>query len=79
MSRDGEAEAVTFGFDSAGLVSATDALSNTSRFYFDARGLLAKTVNPLGHTVRLAYDNQYNLIACTREDLHAESREVLLN
>jgi len=65
MSREGGAEAVTFGFDSAGQVTATDALGNSSRFFFDCHGLLAKTVNPLGNAVRLNYDNQYNLVAVT--------------
>ena len=65
MSRDGGAEAVTFSFDNAGLVTATDADGNTSKFYLDHRGLLAKVENPQGSTVRLNYDDQFNLTAIT--------------
>jgi YD repeat-containing protein len=61
MNRDGGAEAVTFSFGNAGLVAANDADGNSSRFYLDHRGLLAKVENPQGSTVRLAYDGQFNL------------------
>lgn len=65
MSRDGGAEAVTFSFDNAGLVTATDADGNASRFYLDHRGLLARVENPQGSTVRLAYDDRFNLTQIT--------------
>ncbi len=65
MSRDGGAEAVSFDFDNAGIVSATDAVNNTSRFYLDHRGLLAKVENPQGKAVRLNYDDKFNLTSVT--------------
>lgn len=65
MSRDGGAEAVTFSFDNAALVTATDAYGNTTKFYLDHHGLLAKVENPQGSTVRLAYDDRFNLTQIT--------------
>ena len=61
----GNAEAITFSYDSAGKVTATDALSHSSKFYFDNRGLLAKTEDPLGNGVHIAFDDSYNLVRLT--------------
>ena len=63
--RDGNAETVTFSYDSAGTVTATDALSDASEFYFDHRGLLAKAKNALSNAVQLSFDNDYNLTQVT--------------
>ena len=52
---------MTFGFDNAGLINASDPYGNTNRFFLDHRGLLAKVENAHGHTVRFAYDNRLNL------------------
>ncbi|MGE3311711.1 MAG: RHS repeat-associated core domain-containing protein [Limisphaerales bacterium] len=60
-----EEELATFGYDSAGGVTATDAQGTTGLF-FDHRGLLARTVNPLGHVTTSEFD----------EDLHPR-RQVL--
>ena len=62
---EGNAEAVTFAYDSAGRVAVTDALGNASRFYFDHRGLLAKTEDALGNAVHLAFDETSNLVSIT--------------
>lgn len=61
----GNAEAITFSYDSAGKVTATDALSQSSKFYFDNRGLLAKTEDPLGNGVHITFDDSYNLARLT--------------
>jgi RHS repeat-associated protein/uncharacterized repeat protein (TIGR01451 family) len=60
---EGNAEAVTFGYDTAGRVTVTDALGYASKFYFDHRGLLAKTEDAMGNAVHLAFDNDYNLVS----------------
>ena len=65
IRRDNNAEAVTFGFDNAGLVTATDAGGNITHFYLEHRGLLAKVENPQGNAVRLTYDDQYSLTSVT--------------
>jgi RHS repeat-associated protein/uncharacterized repeat protein (TIGR01451 family) len=60
---EGNAEAITFSYDTAGRVTVTDALGHASKFYFDHRGLLAKTEDALGNAVHLAFDNDYNLVS----------------
>ena len=57
---DGGAEEVRFGYDTAGGVTATDALNHTSRYFFDDRGLLVKTEDALGNAVSLAFDDNNN-------------------
>jgi len=63
--RDGNAEAVTFTYDTAGKVIATDALGGASKFYSDHRGLQVKTEDALGNAVHLAFDDNYNLARLT--------------
>jgi len=63
--RNGNAEAVTFAYDSTGKVTATDALGGASQFYFDHRGLLVKTEDALGNAVHLAFDDYFNLARLT--------------
>jgi len=60
-------ERVTFAYDSAGRVWATSVGSppGTTTFYFDDRGLLVRADDALGNTIRLAYDQQYNLVGIT--------------
>ncbi len=64
ISRDGEAERVTFAYD-AGKVIATDALGNSAKFYFDQCGLFVKTEDALGNAVSLTFDDKYNLVKIT--------------
>ena len=61
IGRDGGAEAVTFAYDSAGTVSATDALGGVTRYLFDYRGLMPRTQDALGHETSRAYDDRNNL------------------
>jgi YD repeat-containing protein len=62
---DGNAELVTFTYDTAGKVTATDAIPDSSHFYFDHRGLLVKAEDALGNAVHLAFDDHYNLVRLT--------------
>jgi RHS repeat-associated protein len=73
FSRDGGAEAVTFAYDSAGTVSATDADARTTRFFLDHRGLLAKMESPLGQMVTLKYDEHLNLTGVTDPAGHSQT------
>jgi len=63
--RDNNIELVSFAYDSAGKVTATDATGGSSKFYFDHRGLLVKTENALQHAVTLNFNEEYNLIRTT--------------
>ena len=58
-------EALTFTYNSTGLVTVTDALGNVSRFCFDHLGLLAKAEDALGNAVHLTFDDYYNLTCLT--------------
>jgi RHS repeat-associated protein len=53
-------ELTTFGYDSAGAVSVTDALG-TSSYFYDHRALLAKTVDPLGNITSSEFDSDLRL------------------
>jgi RHS repeat-associated protein len=64
-SRDGNAELVSFAYDTTGKVTATDALGHSSQFYFDHRGLLVKTEDALGNAVHLTFDDYFNLARLT--------------
>ncbi len=56
---------VTFSYGVGGQVTVTDALGNPTQFFYDHRGLLAKTVDALGNAVQLTYDNNYSLLSVT--------------
>ena len=51
----------TFNYLAGGEVSEIDALGNTTDYYFDYRGLVAKMVDPLGNTTTYSYDNNLDL------------------
>jgi YD repeat-containing protein len=63
--RDGGAEKITFSYDTAGTVTATDALGNPSQFFFDDWGTILKSTNPLGNSVLLSLDANRNLSSVT--------------
>jgi RHS repeat-associated protein len=64
-SRAGGVETVTYSFDNAGTVYATDALANVSKFFFDNRGLLVRMENPNGEVAQIGFDNRFNLTSLT--------------
>jgi YD repeat-containing protein len=63
--RDGGVERITFSYDTAGTVTATDALGNPSHFFFDDWGTILKSTNPLGNSVLLSLDANRNLSSVT--------------
>ena len=63
--RDGGAETITFSYDTAGTVTATDALGNSSEFRFDDWGTILKSTNALGNSVLLSLDEERNLESVT--------------
>jgi len=70
IARDDDQQRVTFAYDKAGRVTATDAAGGTTRFYFDHYGRLAKTEDPLGRAVGYAHDSQHNLTSLTGPEGH---------
>ena len=60
-------EALAFAYHD-GRVSVTDALSATTDFFFDYRGLLVKTRDPLGTSVLSSFDHRFNLTGITDAD-----------
>ena len=40
----------------------SDAAGNASQYFFDARGLLVKTIDPLGNVSSATYDSNDNLL-----------------
>ncbi len=62
--RDFGAENTTFSYDE-GQVSVSDALGDTTSYYFDNRGLLLQVQNPLQNTISHAYDSDLNLVSTT--------------
>jgi RHS repeat-associated protein len=65
------AEALTFSYGNGGQVTVTDALGNPTQFFYDHRGLLAKTQDALGNEVRLSFDDLYNLVSVTDPSGHS--------
>ena len=61
----GSPECTTFICDSAGCITATDALTNSTKYYFDHRGLLVRTENPLGGIVHRTFDTDGRLLKVT--------------
>ena len=62
---DGNAEAIQFSYDSAGTVTATNALGDPAIFYFDDWGTIVKATNALGNSVTLTLDDLRNLTGVT--------------
>lgn len=62
---DGNAGIVTFSYDSAGTVTAADALGNSSKFYFDNYGQILKRVDPLGRSLLVELDDERNVRSVT--------------
>ncbi|MFM6436862.1 MAG: Calx-beta domain-containing protein, partial [Microcystis panniformis] len=60
-SSTGNAESVTYKYDTTGGVTVTDGTGAKTQLYFNDRGQLAQAYDALGRTVSLEYDNQGNL------------------
>ena len=61
QSGDGGAGRVTYSYDDAGQVNATDALGNTTKLLYDTDGNLSQAQDALGRAVQLRYDDAGNL------------------
>jgi RHS repeat-associated protein len=61
VARDDNAERQIYAYDSAGRVTAMDALGGATSYYFDHRGLLAAVEDALGRRTLLNYDRDFNL------------------
>ena len=63
--RDGEAERLTYSYDGAGTVYETNALGATTTYWFDMRGAVLQTEDPLGNVVHYGFDEDYDLVQLT--------------
>ncbi len=59
----GNAQAVTFSHGAGAQITATDALGDPAQFFYDHRGLLAKTVDANANAVYRHFDQNYNLVS----------------
>ena len=57
--RDGDVEAVTFGYGSIGEVFVTNASGATSSLFFNEVGQILETRDPLGRSTRFDYDSDH--------------------
>ena len=61
----GAVEQVNYSYDNVGTVTTTDALTNSTKSYFDCLGLVVRTEDPLGNVSQRAYDASGNLLKTT--------------
>jgi RHS repeat-associated protein len=64
-SQNGGANTSTISYPGEGEVDLTNTTGDTSRLFFDARGLLVKTVDPIGNPAYRSFDSSYNLVTAT--------------
>jgi RHS repeat-associated protein len=62
--RDAGAEDSTFAY-ALGQVSVTDALNDTTKYFFDNHGLLLQIQDPLQNNLQFSYDQNFNLVQTT--------------
>ncbi|MGB2822367.1 MAG: RHS repeat-associated core domain-containing protein, partial [Phycisphaerae bacterium] len=60
--RDGEAEKLTYSYDSAGTVCQTDAYGAASRYFLGAEGGVLKVQNAVDNAVQYQFDDHFNLV-----------------
>jgi RHS repeat-associated protein len=65
VAENGGSDPIRITYGPYGLVNLTDATNDTTQLDFDNRGLLAKTVDPLGNANYLTFDSSYNLTQFT--------------
>jgi RHS repeat-associated protein len=61
----GSGGTTTYAYDTVGKIIATDCLTNTTTYWFNDLGLLAKTQDPLGRVTARTYDNLRQLVEVT--------------
>jgi RHS repeat-associated protein len=54
-----------FGYGPAGVVTVTNPTNDSTTYYYDARSLLAKVINPLQQTTFYTYSSAGNLLTVT--------------
>jgi len=62
------AQAIQYAYDSVGTLTATDLAGARSRQFFDARGRIVQTEDPLDRISRLEYDASGQLVRTIRPD-----------
>ncbi|HUU84061.1 MAG TPA: CARDB domain-containing protein [Phycisphaerae bacterium] len=60
--RDGGAESVSYAYDSAGTMYATDAAGARTTVMYDDAGQIGQVHDPLGRSIRFQYDDAGNLV-----------------
>jgi RHS repeat-associated protein len=63
QSRDGGAEALTYGYDNEGTITVTDAGGGISAYLLNEFEEIAQYIDPLGRLSRFTYDANHNLTA----------------
>ncbi len=61
----GSSGLTVYGYDSVGKITATDCLTNTSTYWFDYRGTLVKSQDPLGNITLRSYGANGQLLKVT--------------
>jgi RHS repeat-associated protein len=61
----GSPECTHYAYDSAGRITATDALTHSTKYWFDHRGLLVRTEDPLSNIVHRTFDSEGRLVKTT--------------
>jgi RHS repeat-associated protein len=61
---DGGSQDTTFAY-TEGQVSVTDGMDDTTKYFYDARGLLVKIEDPLGNSTEFAFDKHFDLVQAT--------------
>jgi len=64
-SQNAGANPTTISYPGGGEVDLKDATGDLSRLFYDASGLLVKTIDPLGNPTYQTFDSSYNLIQTT--------------
>jgi RHS repeat-associated protein len=65
-SLNGDVGRITYSYDSAGTVTATDATGASMQFFFDWRGIPVKVVDPLGNVSQVQLDAEGNITQLTQ-------------
>ena len=71
-SNDGGAQPQSFAY-ALGRVSVTNGTGNTSQVYYNEKGLVVKSVDPLGNATLNTYDGNFNLVKVTNALGQSES------
>jgi YD repeat-containing protein len=65
IAENNNADPISLTYGPSGEVDETNATEDRARLFFDNRGLLAKTVDPIGNAQYQSFDNNFNLVQTT--------------